>query len=288
MGKLRGLPTVPALTLSALILLAIFAPLVAPHDPQQQNLFARLTPPFGRAGGGFFLLGTDELGRDIFANVIFGLRVSLLVGFLAVAISAAIGTPIGLLAGYRPGSWFEHVTMRFADVQLSLPAVLIALAVLAVLGRGLDKVIFVIGIVGWAQYARLIRSSVLTERTKDYVVAASGLGASLPRILARHILPNVVGPSLVQMAVDVPRAIELEATLSFLGLGVSVTTPSLGIRIAQGYQYLFSGAWWLAVMPGLALVVLVLSINLLGDWLRDTLDPVTVGAIRAQRRREAA
>lgn len=271
------------LTLGILVLLAIFAPLVAPHDPQQQDLLARLTPPLGHADNSFFLLGADELGRDIFSNIVFGLRVSLLVGFVAVAISVGIGTPIGLLAGYRPGSWFEHVTMRFADVQLSLPGILVALAVLAVLGRGLDKVIFVIGIVGWAQYARLVRASVLSERTKDYVVAAGGLGASVPRILARHILPNVIGPSLVQIAVDIPRAIELEATLSFLGLGVSVTTPSLGIRIAQGYQFLFSGAWWLAVMPGLALVVLVLSINLLGDWLRDSLDPVAQGVIKAQR-----
>ncbi|MGH7662323.1 MAG: ABC transporter permease [Vulcanimicrobiaceae bacterium] len=283
MVRLRRIPIVPALTLAVLVLLAIFAPLVAPHDPQQQDLLARLTPPFGREGNNFFFLGADELGRDIFSNVIFGLRVSLLVGFVAVAISVVIGTPIGLIAGYRPGSWFEHITMRIADVQLSLPGVLVALAVLAVLGRGLDKVIFVIGIVGWAQYARLVRASVLTERTKDYVVAASGLGASVPRILARHILPNVVGPSLVQIAVDIPRAIELEATLSFLGLGVSVTTPSLGIRIAQGYQFLFSGAWWLAVMPGLALVLLVLSINLLGDWLRDSLDPVAQGVIEAQR-----
>ena len=288
MVSLRDLPRLPALILAVLILLAIFAPFVAPHDPQRQDLLARLTAPLGHSTNGYYLLGTDELGRDIFSNIVYGLRVSLLVGFAAVAISVLIGTPIGLLAGYRPGSWFEHVTMRIADVQLSLPVVLIALAVLAVLGRGLDKVIFVIGIVGWAQYARLIRSSVLAERTKDYVIAASGLGASLPRILARHVLPNVVGPSLVQIAVDVPRAIELEATLSFLGLGVSVTTPSLGIRIAQGYQYLFSGAWWLAVMPGMALVILVLSINLLGDWLRDTLDPVTQGTIKAQRQADAA
>src|SRR5579872_7047121 len=262
MVRLRDVPIAPLVTLTVLVLLAIFAPFVAPHDPQQQNLLARLTPPLGRVGNTYYFLGADELGRDIFSNIVYGLRVSLLVGFVAVGISVAIGTPIGLLAGYRPGSWFENVTMRFADVQLSLPGVLVALAVLAVLGRGLDKVIFVIGIVGWAQYARLIRSSVLAERTKDYVIAAGGLGASVPRILAKHILPNVVGPSLVQMAVDIPRAIELEATLSFLGLGVAITTPSLGIRIAQGYQFLFSGAWWLAVMPGLALVLLVLSINL--------------------------
>jgi peptide/nickel transport system permease protein len=288
MDKLRDLPRIPAIVLLAMIVLAVFAPLVAPHDPQHQDLLSRLTPPLGHTPSGFYLLGTDELGRDIFANILYGLRVSLLVGFCAVTISVVIGAPIGLLAGYRPNSWFAHLAMRIADVQLSLPVVLIALAVLAVLGRGLDKVIIVIGIVGWAQYARLIRSSVLAERTKEYVIAAGGLGASLSRILVRHILPNVAGPSLVQIAVDVPRAIELEATLSFLGLGVAITTPSLGIRIAQGYQFLFSGAWWLAVMPGLALVVLVLAINLLGDWLRDTLDPVTQGAIAAERQSQAA
>ena len=286
MRRLRTLPPVATAVLILLVLLAIFAPFVAPHPPEHQDLLARLTPPLGKASDGrLFLLGTDELGRDVFSNVIYGLRVSLLVGFVAVAISVAIGTPIGLLAGYRPGSWFEHVTMRLADIQLSLPGILIALAVLAVLGRGLANVIFVIGIVGWAQYARLVRASVLAERTKDYVVAANGLGASVPRILGRHILPNVVGPSLVQVAVDIPRAIELEATLSFLGLGVAVTTPSLGIRIAQGYQFLFSGAWWLAVMPGLALVLLVLSINLLGDWLRDALDPVAASTIAARNQR---
>src|SRR5579875_999109 len=283
MASLRRLPPVATAVLVLLVLAAIFAPLVSPHPPEHQDLLARLTPPLGRASGNFFPLGTDELGRDICANILYGLRVSLLVGFSAVAISVLIGTPVGLLAGFRPGSWFEHVTMRLADIQLSLPGILIALAALAVLGRGLANVIFVIGIVGWAQYARLVRAGVLAERTKDYVTAATGLGASVPRILGRHILPNVVGPSLVQIAVDIPRAIELEATLSFLGLGVAVTTPSLGIRIAQGYQFLFSGAWWLAVMPGLALVLLVLSINLLGDWLRDSLDPVAQGVIRAQR-----
>ncbi len=279
MAKLSGLPIVPAFVLLALVVAAAFAPLVSPHDPQHQDLLARLAPPFV---GVSYLFGTDELGRDIFANVLYGLRVSLLVGFVAVAISVLIGTPIGLLAGYRSGSWFEKITMRLADVQLSLPTILIALAVLAAFGRGLEKVILVVGVVGWAQYARLVRASVLSERTKDYVAAANGIGASTNRVLARHILPNILGPVLVQIAVDIPRAIELEATLSFLGLGVAITTPSLGIRIAQGYQYLFSGAWWLAVMPGVALVVLVLSINLIGDWLRDALDPITQSAIRAR------
>ncbi|GAC1549840.1 MAG: ABC transporter permease [Vulcanimicrobiaceae bacterium] len=279
MAKFSGLPIVPGLVLLVLVIAAVFAPLIAPHDPQHQDLLARLTPPFT---GVSYVFGTDELGRDIFANVLYGLRVSLLVGFIAVAISVLIGTPVGLLAGYRSGSWFENIAMRLADIQLSLPTILIALAVLAAFGRGLEKVVIVVGLVGWAQYARLVRASVLSERTKDYVAAADGIGASTGRVLARHILPNILGPVLVQIAVDIPRAIELEATLSFLGLGVAITTPSLGIRIAQGYQYLFSGAWWLAVMPGATLVVLVLSINLIGDWLRDALDPVTQSAIRAR------
>ena len=166
-------------------------------------------------------------------------------------------------------------------IQLSIPAVLLALAMLAVFGRGLFKVILVIGLVGWAQYARLVRASVLGEREKDYVLAARLLGASPRRVLFRHLLPNVLGPLLAQVSVDIPRAVELEASLSFLGLGVAVTTPSLGLRVAQGYQYLYSGSWWPSVLPGLALVALVLSENLLGDGIRDALDP----AYRRHRRR---
>ncbi|MGH7077152.1 MAG: ABC transporter permease, partial [Acetobacteraceae bacterium] len=184
-----------------------------------------------------------------------------------------IGGTAGLVAGYLSGGWFDAVVMPLVDLQLSVPAVLIALAVMAVSGRGLWKLILVIGIVGWAQYARLVRASVLSERERDYVTAARLTGASEVRVLFRHLLPNVLGPLLVQASVDVPRAVELEASLSFLGLGVAVTTPSLGLRVAQGYQYLFGGAWWPSVVPGLALVLLVLAENLIGDWARDALDP---------------
>jgi peptide/nickel transport system permease protein len=271
-SNLRVPPLMPTLILAALIVLAVFAPWIAPHDPQHQELLARLTPPVWAGGDWNYPLGTDALGRDVLSNIIYGLRVSLLAGFFAVAISVVIGATAGLIAGYR-GGWFDTIVMRAADIQLSMPTVLIALAVLAIFGRGLWKVILVIGIVGWAQYARLVRSSVLAEREKEYVAAATVIGASPGRILFRHILPNVMGPTLVQISVDIPRAVELEATLSFLGLGVAVTTPSLGLRIAQGYQYLFSGAWWTSVLPGLTLVVLVLCENLIGDWLRDVLDP---------------
>jgi peptide/nickel transport system permease protein len=164
-----------------------------------------------------------------------------------------------------------------------LPAVLIALAVLALTGRGLWKVIAVIGVVGWAQYARLVRASVLSERQQDYVIAAILAGASPRRVVFRHLLPNVLGPLLVQISVDIPRAVAAEASLSFLGLGVAVTTPSLGLRVAQGYQYLFSGAWWPSVLPGVALVLLVLSENLIGDWVRDVLDPRARGRGRVAR-----
>jgi peptide/nickel transport system permease protein len=274
-------PSVSTAILSLLVLAAITAPWLAPHDPQHQDLLARLTPPAWQGGSWRFPLGTDDLGRDVLSNILFGLRVSLTAGFAAVAISVATGATLGLVAGYRAGSWFEIAVMRLADIQLSVPTVLIALAVLAVFGRGLWKVILIIGVVGWAQYARLVRASVLAERERPYITAAAVTGASEWRIVFRHLLPNVLGPLLVQVSVDIPRAVELEATLSFLGLGVSVTTPSLGLRISQGYQYLFSGAWWVSVLPGLALVALVLSENMIGDWVRDALDP----RYRSTRRR---
>jgi len=281
--KLRRLPLIPLAIFLILVLCAVLAPWIAPHDPEEQSLLMRLTPPAWATGGDWgYPLGTDNLGRDVLSNILYGLRVSLLVGLVAVAISVIVGGTIGLIAGYRNGGWFDTVAMRLVDIQLSLPAVLIALAVLAVSGRGLWKVIAVIGIVGWAQYARLVRASVLSEREKDYVTAALVNGASQPRILFRHILPNVLSPLLVQVSVDIPRAVELEASLSFLGLGVAVTTPSIGLRIAQTYQYLYSGAWWASVLPGAALVLFVLSENLIGDWVRDTLDPRTRG-IRRRR-----
>ncbi len=274
MGKFARPPPVATAILILLVLAAVFAPLIAPHDPQQQDLMLRLTPPAWVSGGSWRNpLGTDGLGRDVASNMIYGLRVSLLAGIVSVAISVVLGGVAGLVAGAAGDGWFDTILMRLVDIQLSIPVVLIALAVLALTGRGLGKVILVIGLVGWAQYARLVRASVLAERQKDYVLAARLLGASRTRVIFRHLLPNVLGPLFVQVSVDIPRAVELEASLSFLGLGVAVTTPSLGLRIAQGYQYLFSGAWWPSVLPGLALVLLVLCENLIGDWVRDVLDP---------------
>lgn len=208
----RGLPWVSLAILALLVIVAVFAPWIAPHDPQEQSLLSRLDPPAWMAGGDWsYPLGSDGLGRDVLSNIIFGLRVSLLVGFVAVAISVLIGGVTGLIAGYRSGRWFDAVAMRLVDIQLALPAVLIALAVLALTGRGLWKVIAVIGVTGWAQYARLVRSSVLSESGRDYVTAALLAGASPGRIMFRHLLPNVLGPLLVQISVDIPRAVELEA-----------------------------------------------------------------------------
>lgn len=266
----RRIPIVPCLVLALFVVAAIFAPWIAPHAPEQQDLMARFTPPFV---GWSHLLGTDSLGRDVLSNVIFGLRVSLLAGFVSVAISVTIGTAIGLLAGYRGGGRLDNLAMRAADVQLSLPAVLIALGALALLGRGLWKMILIIGLVGWAQYGRLARGSVLVERERQYVAAARVIGASPMRVMFRHILPNIIGPLLVQISVDIPRAVELAATLSFLGLGVAITTPALGLRISQGYQYLLSGMWWPSIIPGAVLIALVLCENLIGDWVRDIADP---------------
>ena len=275
-ATLRRLPLLPILILLLLVACAVLAPLIAPHDPEEQSLLMRLTPPAWMAHGDWsYPLGTDDLGRDVLSNILYGLRVSLLTGFVAVGLSVVLGGAVGLIAGYRANGWFDTVAMRLVDIQLSLPAVLIALAVLAISGRGLWKVIAVIGLVGWAQYARLARSSVLSEKKKAYVTAAVVAGASQRRVLFRHVLPNVMSPLLVQISVDIPRAVELEASLSFLGLGVTVTTPSIGLRISQAYLYLYSGAWWASVLPGTALVILVLSENLIGAWIRDTLDPRT-------------
>lgn len=282
----RNLPWASLALLAVLVLAALTAGWIAPYDPEHQDLLARLTPPaWAPHGSAAYLFGTDGLGRDVLSNVLYGLQISLLVGFLAVAISVAIGATAGLLAGYLKGGWLDAILMPLVDLQLAVPTVLIALAVMAISGRGLWKLILVIGVVGWAGYARLVRSSALAERERDYVTAARLLGASGPRVLFRHLAPNVLGPLLVQISVDIPRAVELEASLSFLGLGVPVTTPSLGLRVAQGYQYLLGGAWWPSVIPGLALVLLVLSENLIGDWVRDALDPSRPA--RSLRRRTA-
>jgi peptide/nickel transport system permease protein len=256
--------------LVAAVLVAFLAPYIAATNPQAQDLSRRLQPPTWVPGLQF--LGTDSLGREIFDHIVYGLRVSLLVGLLSIVISAGLGVSSGIASGFFRGR-LDALVMRAVDMQLSLPTLLVALAAAAIWGRGVFKLIVVIGVVGWAEYARTVRGSTLAVREQEFVEAARALGASDLWIMRRHLLPNVLTPVIVLISVSMPRVIVLEATLSFLGLGVPLTTPSLGLMIDSGYRYLFSGAWWPSIMPGVALMILVMGINLVGDWLRDALDP---------------
>jgi peptide/nickel transport system permease protein len=265
---------------------AVLAGLVAPQDPfdpaQLDLLNSRLPPLWDAEGQAPFVLGTDEQGRDIFSAILYGLRISLAVGFLGVAFSATLGIALGLIAGYVGGTT-DAVIMRIADVQLTFPAILIALlvdgVVKSVLGGHLDGVttlsvlVFSIGLSFWVQYARTVRGSVMVEKNKDYIAAARLIGLPAPVIMFRHVLPNVLGPVLVIATINLALAIITEATLSFLGTGMPETMPSLGTLIRIGNNYLFSGEWWIVAFPGIALALLVLAINLLGDWLRDALNP---------------
>lgn len=254
------------------ILIALTGPLLFPQDPNSGDLGSRLTAPylFGGPNPGY-LLGTDELGRDILTRMVYGSRVSLLVGLSSVAIAGTIGVVLGLLSGYY-GGWIDAVIMRIADIQLAFPFILLAIAVLAFLGTGLWNVIVVLGFAGWVGYARIVRGEVLSQKERDYVTAARTLGIPDRTILFRHILPNCVTPVIVIATFAVANNIIAEAGLSFLGLGVGVDIPTWGAMLAEGRNYLTT-AWWLATFPGVAIFVVVLSINLIGDWIRDLLDP---------------
>lgn len=282
----------PITVLSALVVLgilvaALLAPVIAPQnpfDPATLNLMDGFTRPMqaNEFTGNVYWLGTDAQGRDLFSAILYGSRVSILVGFAAVAFAAVLGITLGLVAGYR-GGWVDSLIMRVADVQLSFPAILVALLIFGVF-KGVvppalhDKaaiyvLILAIGLSDWVQYARTVRSSTLAERNKEYVQAARVIGVPASAILLRHILPNVMGPVLVIATIGLALAIILESTLSFLGVGVPPTQPSLGTLIRVGQDYLFSGEWWIVLFPGLTLLLLALSVNLLGDWLRDALNP---------------
>jgi peptide/nickel transport system permease protein len=281
----------PAAVISACVLLAfaviaLLAPWLAPQnpfDPAALNILdARLPPAWIEGGQARFPLGTDGQGRDLLSVLMYGLRISLLVSFCATLFALAVGVTLGLVSGYA-GGWLDQLIMRVADMQLSFPTILVALLIdglsRAVLPRALHEqlalfvVIFAIGISTWVQYARTVRGATLVEKSKDYVHAAKLIGMGPLRILFRHVLPNVLGPVLVIATLALGLAILTEATLSFLGLGVPPTSPSLGTLIRIGNEVLFSGEWWITVMPGACLVVLVLAINLLGDWLRDVFNP---------------
>jgi peptide/nickel transport system permease protein len=264
---------------------ALFAPIVAPHNPfdlATLELSDSMLPPAWMHGGqAKYLLGTDEQGRDVFSALMYGARISLLIGGASVIVSVLVGVSLGLLAGYAGGK-IDAFIMRVCDVMLSFPSILIALLIAGV-GRALfpqahdslafGVLILAIALPGWVQYARTVRGSTMVERNKEYVQAARVVGVSPLRIMRRHVLPNVLGPVLVLATIHVATAIQTEATLSFLGVGVSPTSPSLGTFINEGNKQLFSGAWWLVIFPGSMLVLIALSMNLFGDWLRDALNP---------------
>ena len=257
---------------TAVVATALAAALVTPFDPVEQDIGARLKAPLTRdAGGRVHVLGTDHLGRDILARIVFGARPALLVGFAAVAISGVLGMMAGLLAGYFGGR-IDDALMRLADIQLAFPFILLAIAVIGVLGPSLTTIICVIGVSSWVVYARIVRGAALSLREREFVQAAQALGSRDGRILMRHVLPNVFTPWLVVATLDMARVIVIESALSFLGLGVQPPTPTWGGMLADGRVYI-STAWWLATFPGLAILITVLGINLFGDGLRDTLDP---------------
>lgn len=265
------------LMLALIVLAALFAPLIAPQDPY--NLAAldlmdsRLAPGQASADGSMtYWLGTDEQGRDMLSAILYGVRISVLVGVASTALALMLGLALGLLAGYAGGR-VDSVIMRIADMQLSFPPILIALILLALTGQGVGKIIISLVAVQWAYYARTARSAALVERKKEYIEAAACLGLSPARIVLRHLLPNCMPPLIVVAALQVAAAISLEATLSFLGLGLPVTEPSLGLLIANGFQYLLSGKYWISFFPGVALLLTVVAINLVADQLRDVLNP---------------
>jgi len=259
-----------------LLLAAIFASWLAPQNPydlaQLDIMDGTLTPGTKSMAGYTYLLGTDEQGRDMLSAILYGLRISLFVGVASTVIACTIGASVGVAAAYAGGR-VENIVMRIVDLQLSFPTILIALVLLAVFGRGVDKVIIALVVVQWAYYARTVRGNALVERSREYIEAARCLALPKKRIVFRHLLPNCLPPLIVVATVQVAHSIALEATLSFLGVGVPVTEPSLGMLIKNGYDYLLSGKYWISTYPGIALVVAIVAINLVGDRLRDVLNP---------------
>ena len=261
---------------AALLLVAAAAPWLAPHDPIRQSLRARLAAPtLEGADGRAHPLGTDHLGRDVLSRTIYGARVSLAVGFAAVVVGGLVGATLGIMAGYRRG-WVDTTIMTIADAQLAFPFILLAIGIIAVLGPSFPTLILVIGLSGWPGYARVLRSQVLVLRSREFVDAIHALGGTVARIVGRHILPNVLSSVVVIGTLELARSIVLEATLSFLGLGIQPPTPSWGGMVQEGREYLDS-AWWISTFPGLILMLTSVAVSRTGDWLRDLLDPTLRG-----------
>jgi len=252
---------------------AVFGPLLAPFDPNRQNLALRLAGPMASGpDGSVFLLGSDALGRDVFSRLLYGARVSLTVGLASIAVGGTIGIVAGLLSGYF-GGWVDDLIMRLGDIQLAFPFILLAIMFLVILGSGVWNLILVLGVGQWVTYARIVRADTLSLREKEFVEAARALGDSTPSIIFRTILPNILAPLTVIASFNVASVILSEAALSFLGLGVPPSVPTWGSMLAESRDTLIANKWWLAVFPGVAIVLTVLSFNILGDWLRDFLDP---------------
>jgi peptide/nickel transport system permease protein len=262
--------------LVAIVLAAVFANVIAPQDPYdltQLDILDGTLPPGSKASAGFtYLLGSDPQGRDMLSAILYGLRISLGVGVGSAIIACIVGATLGLVAAYS-GPRVEALVMRLVDLQLSFPSILVALMILAVLGKGVANVMIALVLVEWAYYARVARASALVERTREYIEAAECLAVPRWRVVLRHLLPNCLPPLIVIATMQVARAISLEATLSFLGLGVPVTEPSLGLLISNGYTHMMSGKYWISFYPGIALLVTIVAINLVGDRLRDVLNP---------------
>ena len=280
----RQFPVIPlAVLLFVLVIPAVLAPQVAPHNPREGNVLDRLQPPVWigdkvindvvvqKGGSWDHILGTDKIGRDMLSRIIYGARVSMIVALISIASGALVGTTLGLIAGYFGGGW-DNLIMRLVDIKLSLPSILLALVLVAIIGASFATIIIVIALLLWSRYARLVRGEALSLRSQDFIARAKVAGASTPRILVRHMFPNVVNTIIVLATLEVGQVILLEATLSFLGAGLPPDKAAWGLMIADGRALIIT-AWWVAFFPGLAIMLTVLSMNLLGDWLRDKLDP---------------
>ena len=272
-SRLGDLPMIPIIILAVIAFMAIFADVLAPHNPEVGALTARFKPPFWQTGGTMdHILGTDQLGRDVLSRLIFGARVSMVVGFTAVIFAGVVGTVLGILAGYL-GGWADQVIMRITDAWLALPALTFAIFLAAIVGPSMWNIVIILGLVYWTRYARVVRGEVLSLKEREFVRLAIVAGCSKATIMRRHILPNVVNSAIVLATLMLGVVIVTEASLSFLGVGVPPPQPAWGLMLSDGKQGLMVGYWWLTVLPGCCIMLMVLSANLLGDWLRVKLDP---------------
>ena len=271
--RLKDFPLIPALILVCIALVAIFANFLAPHNPEIGSLTARFKPPFWQTGGSTkYLLGTDQLGRDVLSRLIFGARVSMVVGFTAVIFAGTVGTTLGIVSGYL-GGWVDQVIMRLTDSWLALPGLTFAIFLAAIVGPSMWNIVIILGLTYWTRYARVIRGEVLSLKEREFVRLAIVAGCSKWTIMWRHILPNIINSAIVLGTLMLGVVIITEATLSFLGIGVPPPQAAWGLMLSDGKQGLMVGRWWLSVLPGLCIMLMVLSANLLGDWLRVKLDP---------------